>query len=176
MRPSRGADSSRASNGCPGSSTTPTVAGTSAQPLLPGKRTGRSDCLSGEFFGVGRETASLSERTHCPSPRNLGPAGRKICRQSGTPAPPSPRSNKAKAPFSCRCGTSQDSSTIPRRPRTASRIPEFGVPRRKILVLNRNNNRNLIDCRHAVRDGGRNFTLPGLDARTKSAPWPDRRN
>ena len=174
MRPRRRADSARASSGCTGSSTAPSPSGTPTQPVLPGQRTNRSGCLPGDVLGLGCEIASVPERTYRSSPRDLGPAGREIRRQSGTPAPPSPGANKAKAAIEHRRGTSQDRGSIRRRPGTAGRISPSGVPRRRFFVLTCGSSKT--KRRHGDRDGVGIFTVPGRDVRTKSGPWRDRRN
>ena len=171
MRPRRCAHLARTRPGCSGSSTAPTAPGASAQPVLLGERTSRSDCLSGEFFGVGREAASVPARTHRSGTGDLGPARRKIHRQSGTPAPPSPEANKAKAALTRCRGTSQDGSPLHRRPGTKGRLSPSGVPRRRFFFLIRSSKTKR---RHECRDGVAIFTVPVRDARTKSAPWPDR--
>ena len=149
MRPRRRADCACARFGCPGSSTAPTVAGTVTQPVLPGKRAVRSDCLSGEFLGLGHEAASSPERNPRSSPLDIGPAGRKIRRQSGTPASPSPEANKAKAALHRRSRSLKGRGAIRRRPRTQGRVSPLGVPRRQIVFLIR----TVKHRRHDWRDG-----------------------
>ena len=181
MRPRRCAGCPRARAGCTGSSTAPTASGSAASAMLPGERAIRSDCFSGNVLGVGGEAASVPERIDRPGPRDLGPARREVCRQSGTPASPSPRSNKAKAAFYGRCGTSKDSGSFPTRPRVAGGLSSSGVPRREIFfrigtVIIEEYFITAAFVPDGVQALHESATLPGRDARTKSAPWPDRRS
>src|SRR5512141_254986 len=125
----------------------------------------------------GRQSCVLTRTHSLPRPASSRACPSKSLPSKWHPCPPVPEVKQGESLFL------QPLRNISRQRHDPSPTPNCGpsssswLPSPKILLLeNRNSNRKLNHHRHGVRDGCRIFTSPVRDERTKSAPWPDRRN